>query len=222
VTFNSEVTELTTAATDVVIAIVALMCMTALRRHRAHAARRVAIWTWVFGLLAFAAVLGAFAHGIALPAETRQWLWRPLYLSLGLVVALFVVGAVYDVRGEAAARAGLLPMLTLGVVFFVITQVVSGAFLVFVVYEAAAMLAALSAYTVLAIRRRLEGAGTIAVGIIINIAAAAIQATGTVSVEIIVPFDHNGVFHLVQIVALGVMAVGLARGMTTAENATGT
>lgn len=213
-TFNPEITELTTAATDAAIAIVSLAGIAVLHRHRARAARRVRIWSWVFGLLAFAAVLGAVAHGFALDPKALEWLWRPIFLSLGLVVALFVVGAVYDVRGEAAARVALPPMLVLGAAFFVITQIVSGTFLVFVVYEAAAMLAALIAYLVLTAQRRLEGAGIVAGGILLNIAAAAIQATGTVSLEVVVPFDHNGVFHLVQIVALGVMAVGLARGMS--------
>jgi hypothetical protein len=111
--FNSSITELTTAATDAAIALVAAGCVLALNRHRARDPRRVQIWTWVFGLLVLASVLGALAHGLDLSATVRAWLWQPLYLTLGLIVAMFVVAALYDFRGEQAARRALLPMLAL-------------------------------------------------------------------------------------------------------------
>jgi hypothetical protein len=126
---------------------------------------------------------------------------------------MFVVGAVFDLKGENTARALLVPMLVLALGFFTVTQVGSDSFRIFVVYEALAMFGALGIYLLLAQQRRLAGAGTVAAGIFLNIVAAAIQSTGTISVTIIVPFDHNGVFHLVQIVALVVLTRGLARGM---------
>jgi hypothetical protein len=211
--FNPSITELTTAATDAAIALVAAGSVFLLNRYRAGHRRRVQIWTWVFGLLAAASVLGALAHGLDLTDTIRSWLWRPLYLSLGLIVAMFVVAAVYDFRGEPAARRTLLPMLLLAIGFFAITQVGSVTFRLFIAYEATAMLVALGIYLQLARTSRLEGAGIIATGILLNLVAAAIQASGTVTVTVVVPFDHNGVFHLVQIVALVVLTRGLARGM---------
>jgi hypothetical protein len=47
------------------------------------------------------------------------------------------------------------------------------------------------------------------VGLLISIAAAVIQGTGTVSFTLIWPFDHNGVFHLVQLPGLAAIAYGL-------------
>jgi hypothetical protein len=143
----------------------------------------------------------------------QAWLWRPLFLALGFVVAMFVVGAVFDFKGERAANASLVPMLALALSFFIINEVASGTFLIFVAYEAVAMLAILGMYLSLALKRQFEGAVTIAAGIVLNILAAAIQASGSISLTIVVPFDHNGVFHLVQIVALVVLTRGLARGM---------
>ena len=218
-TFNPIMTELTTAATDAVIAVLALACVVVLNSRRTQNRWRVAIWSWVFGILAFASALGALAHGLDLSEATRSWLWRPLYLSLGLVVALFVVGAVYDFKGARTARLSLVLMLSLALGFFVLTQVTSGNFVIFVAYEALAMLAALAMYTSLAVRRQLEGAGIIAVGILLNILAAAIQASQSIAVTIIVPFDHNGVFHLVQMIALAVLALGLVKGMPVREAA---
>ena len=211
--FNPAMTELTTAATDLLIAVVSLGCVAVLHRSRSRNRQRVAIWSWVFGLLAFASLLGALAHGLALSSTVQSWLWRPLYLSLGLVVAMFVVGAVFDLRGAGAARAWLVPMLVLALGFFIVTQVGSDNFMIFVVYEAVAMFGALAVYLLLAVQRRLADAWIVAAGILLNIVAAAIQASGTISLTIIVPFDHNGVFHLVQLVALVVLTRGLVRGM---------
>jgi hypothetical protein len=132
---------------------------------------------------------------------------------LGLVVGLFVVAAVHDFLGGQASRRLVPVMVAVGVGFFVLTRVVAGTFLVFVVYEAVAMVIALVLYATLAIRRTLPGAGTIALAVVLNIAAAAVQASGSVAVTVVVPFDHNGVFHLVQTVAVVVLYVGLERGM---------
>lgn len=210
---NPIITELTTAATDVLIALVALSCAAALNRHRTANPWRVLVWTWVFGLLVFASALGALAHGLELTPALRAWLWRPLYLSLGLVVAMFLVAAISDFIGEKAARVAVLPLLVLAFGFFLVTQLSTGSFLVFVAYEALAMLAALGMYLSLALRRQLAGAGSIAAGILLNLAAVAIQAVDSIAVTIIVPFDHNGVFHLVQVAALIVLTAGLARSM---------
>jgi len=210
---NPELTELTTAATDAMLAALACACLVILWPYRATNRWRWGIWSAVFALLAIASLLGAVAHGLDLSAGVRAGLWRPLYLSLGFVVALFCVGAVFDYGGQRAARIALLPMLALGFGFFLLTQLTTGSFLLFVVYEAVAMLAALVMYLLLSAKRRLDGAGLIAAAIVLNMAAAGIQASGTVSLSIGVPLDHNGVFHLVQLVAIALLTPGLVRGM---------
>jgi hypothetical protein len=211
VQLNPIPTELTTAATDTLIAATAGICVVLLQRWRERDRWKAGVWSWVFGLLAAAALLGAAVHGLVLSTRLQTVLWQPLFLSLGLVVALFVVAAVYDWRGRDTARSALPIMLVVALLFYAITRLASGTFLVFVLYEAAAMLFALAIYVALAVRRSLAGAGWIAAGIGLNIVAAAIQASGAVSVTIIWPFDHNGVFHLVQIVAIVVLMRGLAK-----------
>jgi len=199
--------------TDVVLAVVAVVCIVRLRRFRDADPWKVGLWSWVFGLLAFAAALGAVVHGLEMSQATSDVLWHPLFLSLGLVVGLFVVAAIYDWKGRTASRRLLPVMLLTGVAFFVLTRIVTGTFLVFVAYEAVAMVFAFVLYTGLAMGKRLEGAGTIAAAIVLNIVAAAIQATGSVTVTIGVPFDHNGLFHVVQAVAVVVLVVGLEKGL---------
>ena len=115
-----------------------------------------------------------------------------------------MVAASYDWLGERLAQRVLIAMIPIGVGFFAITQVSSGAFLVFVVYEVVAMLVALGIYLFLTVRRLLPGAGLMAFAIVLNIVA-----TESVRFTIIWPFDHNGVFHIVQLIAVLVLMLGL-------------
>jgi hypothetical protein len=211
--FTSVPTEQTTAVTDAVLVLLAIGCLVSLRRFRDSDPWKVDLWSWVLGLLALAAGLGAAAHGFEMSEGLRTILWQPLFLSLGLVVALFVVAAVHDWKGQAVSRRLLPVMLAVGVGFFAVTRLVSGSFLVFVVYEAVAMVFALAVYVTLAVGQRLPAAGIVALAIVLNIVAAAIQASGTVRLTIGVPFDHNGVFHLVQMVGVVVLVMGLQRGL---------
>jgi hypothetical protein len=146
--------------------------------------------------------------------ELKDLLWQPLFLALGLVVALFVVAAVYDWKGRGVSRRLLPVMLLVGAGFFGLTRIATGTFLVFIIYEAVAMVFALVVYGSLAANGKLRGAAIVAVAIVLNIVAAGIQASGSVAVTVGVPFDHNGLFHIVQAVAVVVLVAGLEQGLT--------
>ena len=213
--FNPVPTELTTAATDAVLAVLAIACIRWLAVRRSADPDKVTLWILVLALLAVASILGAVAHGLALSPGLVYLLWQPLFLSLGLVVALFVVAAVYDGFGPRAARRLLIPALVVGAAFYLLTLVFPGTFLVFVLYEAVGMLAALALYSRLAIRTGQRWAWLMVAGVALNILAAGIQATETVRVNLVVPLDHNGVFHLVQMVAIVVLVAGVGQSLQT-------
>jgi len=157
-------------------------------------------------------LLGAVAHTFQMLDATRAMLWKPLYLFLGILVAFFAIGALGDWTGPALARR-LLPWgIGLGAAFFAVTQIMSGLFIVFIVYEAAALLTALILYTILAITGRVRGAAVMAVAILLNLAAAGVQAS-PLSLQLVVPFDHNGLFHLVQMVGTAALGLGVRRGL---------
>lgn len=208
--FNQPITELTTAATDAAMGVLGIALVLRLRAVNTSAAWSRTVWTWVFLLLVVASGLGAVAHGVALPAPVRAVLWHPLYLSLGLSIALFMVGAVADGRGENASRALLPWAIGTGVAFFALSQLLGGAFLIFVVYETVAMVVALGIYVSLAARRHLPGAWLVSAGIALTLVAAAVQAS-SLRVDVLIPLDHNGLFHLVQMVATVVVARGVGR-----------
>jgi hypothetical protein len=211
-TLTSSPTELTTGATDAILAIECLFILIFLWRTPTNDRWKRGLWCWVFGLLAFVSVLGALTHGLAMSESLRVMLWRPLYLSLGLIVGLFLVGAVYDWRGLAAARRLVPWSVGLGIIFFMVTEIFSDAFIIFVLYEAVAMTVSLMIYSYLAVSNRLKGANIVATAVFLNLLAAGVQASN-LSFTLVVPFDHNGVFHLIQMVALAALGLGLHMGI---------
>ena len=203
------ITKRTTAATDVILALTAAGCVLYLRPVGQHEPWKKNVWSWAFGLLALSAALGAVAHGFKMSPAFNNLLWQPLNLSLGLTVALFAVGVVYDVWGQTVARRVLPVMVVTGALFYAVTLLFPDIFLVFVSYEALVMLFAVGAYGILATRGSLEGARLMTAGILISIAAAAVQASESVFLTFIWQFDHNGIFHLVQTVAVALLAAGI-------------
>jgi len=209
---NTSPTELTTAATDAAMALLCVLALSLLVRLHAQARWKRLLWIWVLALLGLASTVGAAAHGLEWSEALRAALWVPLYLMLGLSVTLFVVGAIYDWRGEAAARRTLPWAVAAGVGFYPLIELLGGAFLIFVAFETTAMLAALTMYGVLTATRRLAGARCVTAGIALTIVAGAVQASH-LGVQLFVPFDHNGLFHLVQLVATTMLIAGVRRGL---------
>lgn len=211
--------ERTTAATDALIALMAARYAWQLRRLRSTAPLKADLWAASFAGLGVAGSLGAIVHGLQLGERSRAALWRPLNLCLGVVVALFAAGAVYDAWGPQAARRALPALILSALGFYTASQRLARGFLVFIIYEAFVMLFALAAYTRLARGGRLEGAHLMAAGVLLSIIAAAIQAS-PLDLEVAgIPFDHNGLFHLVQMAGLPLIAAGLRASLETRPSA---
>lgn len=205
-------TELTTAATDLLLAGLAGIAISVLLGHRARNPMKAGIWLAVFGLLLVASMLGAAVHGLDLADSTRAVLWKPLNLALGLLVALFLVGAAFDTWGPAVARKLVPIAVVVGCAFFLYTAFANGSFLIFVLYEAAAMVGALLLYLRLSLRGAGGWAWWMTCGVGLNIVAAVAQQT-SVSVRFVWIFDHNGVFHLIQAIAVLVLLGGIVRSL---------
>jgi hypothetical protein len=76
------------------------------------------------------------------------------------------------------------------------------------------LLLAIAGYAGLAAQGR-PGAGLVATALAVSLAAGAVQASGPFSIRLGWTFDHNGVYHLVQLVGVGLLIRGLA---TTLQN----
>lgn len=206
-------TERTTAVTDVFLALGVGAGMLRLRRSVPPSWRR-GVWLSALAAFGVSALLGAAAHGLTLDDRIRDGMWQPLFALLCLAVALFVVGAAADWRGDRLARTFLPVLLVAAAVVYVATRLTGGDFRVFLAFETAGLLFAVVGYARLAAHGR-QGAGVVAAGLAVSLAAGAVQASGPFVIRLGWAFDHNGVYHLVQLVGVGLLVRGLA---TTLQN----
>jgi hypothetical protein len=206
-------TEQTTAATDALLAILAFIVTIKVNQSgKGIDLIKTRIWTWVFGLLTFASADGAIAHGFQMSKLTKSVLWQPLNLSLVLTICLFAAGVIYDLKKFRLPKALIPVLLVCAIIFFAITVILPDALTtIFIKVEAIAMVFAFVAYTILALRKTIKGAGLMAAGILITIIAAVIQAIHTIKVMVIWEFDHNGIFHIVQMMGVIFLFQGLQR-----------
>lgn len=208
-------TERTTSATDLLVAIIAFVATISLVKlyPQSKGNFKLIVWVGTMFLLVLASLLGAIAHGFRLSPKVKQALWQPLNFILGLIVALFVVGVTYDLWGEAAAKYILPFMIGIAAVFYVVTAFKPATFLPFIVYEAVAMLFALLGYISIGIRGDMPGAWLLAAGVLTTIIAAGIQAgiKAGVSFSCVWKLDHNGIYHIVQMPGVVLIWFGLLR-----------
>ena len=206
-------TELTTAATDACLALLALASAGYLYRFQRLNSWKIPLWCWIMFLLALGSILGVFVHGFKLAPTIVNVLWFPLYLSLAWAVALFVTNATYDGWGLSASRRILPFVLIAGGVFAIIAQLIASDFLLFILYEGVAMLFALGVYLWLVIAKRLPGASLITCGILFTITAAIVQTIHSIVFTVIWQFNYNGLFHLIQMVGIVFVVVGVRRSV---------
>lgn len=208
----ASLTEQTTAATDLILGIQTIGLAAYLQRFYPRNPWRTRLWQALMLLSSAVALAGTVAHGMVMARETYELLWQPMLICLGLVVATFVLAAVYDLKGQAAARKLLPGCIGVALVFYGIIQIPGATFLYFILYEIVGMVFALGVYGYLGVKKRLAGAFPIVLGILLQILAAGVQAAGPFEVRLIWLFDHNGIFHLIGMLALFVMVFGAARG----------
>jgi hypothetical protein len=210
---NPSTLEQVTAITNLPLVLASLAAVACLWRRRQAHPLRAWLWIGVFGGLAIASGVAVFAHGLALDTAARKLLWHPIKGALGLAVAWFAAGAVLDRWGPRAAGRALPALLLLSAGFFGYASFVASTFLPFILYEGLAMLFCLAVYLTLCVQNRLAGAGWMVAGVGITILAAVLQAMPAVVLRLGVTFDHNGVFHLVQLPGLLCLLTGLKIGL---------
>jgi hypothetical protein len=212
-TFSSSPTERTTAVTDFLLAIVAAGAIVCLQQPASAQAWKINTWCWAFVFIAVSGFLGAVAHGLELPEVTHRRIWHLINLGLGLAVSVFAIGVVYDLWGIDWAKRLMPYMLAAAIGFFLITRLFAGIFFVFIIYEATAMVFAFAAYGWLALTGQLNGALLMAAGVLVSIIAAGIQASKNISMKIVFEFDHNGIFHIVQIFGIIFLVAGIRQSL---------
>lgn len=197
-----------TAVTDGIMALVTIFLAAWLFAH-ARGRKTVSLWAWAFVAMAGAAFTGALYHSIrvALPMPGPSVLWKIVPVTTGAAMFFF---------GCAAATAWLrrprVAIVLLAVQFAacVALTVKINAFWVAVADAGPVLLALLIG--ALAHRARWIAAGVIVTGV-----AAGVQAMKALQLG---PFDHNDLFHLIQIAAMALLyRGGLELGVTDPSRA---
>jgi hypothetical protein len=210
---NPVTVEQVTALTNIPLGLIAMFATIRLWNWRPLQPLKATIWAGMFGCLMVASDLAIFVHGFELEPETSKLIWHVIKAALALTVACFVAGAVFDRWGADTTWRVAPGLLALSAGFFSYATFVSKTFLPFIVYESVAMLFCLAVFLSLAVQRRLPGAGWMVAGVAITILAAVLQAMPRVEFQLGVTFDHNGVFHLVQLPGLLCLLRGVLVGL---------
>ncbi len=203
-------TELSTAATDALLAIQAVTCLIVLRYSQSRNFRST-LWQALFASLTFGSLLGAIAHAFKLPQPVHDVLWHFIYFFLGLTLTILALAAIYDWLGERVARRLQYWLLPMPLFVVVVTWLGAGEFVYFVVFEALIMLFVLVIYSMLLWQNR-PGSGLVLTGVVVSLIAAFVQASGPLEIHIVWLFDHNGLFHLVQMPGVLCFYLGAKKG----------
>lgn len=215
--FVDDTAELTTSATDLLLSLQAVLSVLVVVRYRTTQRMWTYLWAAIFGLLAICSGLGAAAHGLIMATGTQTAIWLIVYLLLGLLMALFALAATSKVWGHTVASRCLPFGLAIAVTFFCITQFWSDSFLLFVVYEAVSMLLALTLYAWCFWHRRAAGTGYLAAGVLVGLIAAVLETQPSLTFTLFdLQFNQHSVFHLVQMISLGLLTVGVHQTHQTA------
>lgn len=208
-TFNSLPTEQTTAATDALLTLLTLAATAYVWRLRARDTRKSGLWSGVLLTLATGSGLGAVAHGLVLPARATAILWSCIFLALGACVACFAAAAVYDLRGRKPAATTLIISSVVALLVFAAAKLNNDSFAPFIAFEGLAMLAALAIYGYLAFFTQRPGMKAMALGVALTLLAALFQSLGWGSFQLVWSFNHNGTYHLIQMLGLVAIVWGL-------------
>jgi len=217
-TFTPVIAEQTTAATDLALGMMALVLFARLRKLPAVDLLKRRYWSWMFGFLGIASFLGTIVHGLELPVQLHKAIWHILYLSLGMTVAFFAIGAMHELLGGKISRRLMPWILATALLFYLITVIIPGSFLVFTVYEAIALSGALGIYLYLSFRKQYLSYYIMVIGIAISILAAVVQALGKAHLTLVWEFNHNGIFHLIQLTGAIFVYLSLAISLRTHDS----
>ena len=183
------ISEPVTLATDYLLAAAAaLMALRVLRTAGGQDARRW--WGVAFIALALGAALGGTHHGFRL-----EVLWKPTVLVLGVASAAMVAGSALA-TAPGMWRLALIALAAAKLALYWAWVWRDDRF-IWVLADTGSGFALVALLHLAAWRR--PGSRWIVAGVAVSIAAAAVQASG---LDLHRHFNHNDLYHLVQLVAL--------------------
>jgi hypothetical protein len=198
------ITEPVTLATDYALAAVCLWAGARLYMKSGQQRSR-AFWGAACLALGFSALLGGTYHGFqqSIPNFAASWLWKFAVLLIGLASFCMLAGS------ATATTAGALKR---GIFIFSVIKLIAyeGWMLrhdqfIWAIYDTGSTMAAV--LVLFALRHRAPGARWILAGVAASAVAALAQSSGR---ELHEHFNHNDLYHVVQIAAIALFYRGAA------------
>ena len=168
-------------------------------------ARLSAAWFWGGAMFALAssALIGGIDHGFVEPADLpRYFIQRPNWIVAGAATFCVLLATARQFLPPRWQRAALV-LGTIQFVIYVVAVLLVGDFRVVILDYVPVMLLLL----VLSFRglREHTGSWQMIVGIVVLLAASAVQALG---VDVLSPLDQNGLYHVISMVGVVFMYLG--------------
>jgi hypothetical protein len=204
------ISEPMTLATDYLLGTLSEVCAVLLLKHN-NPLRQTSIRLWAFALMAVAAgsYAGGTFHGFqhALEPAVAAVLWKVTTISMG-VASFFLLTAAIAAAFTGQDRRWLIAAVALKLAIYVVWMLGHDEFR-FVIYDYGSTLAIL---LLLVAAERTHGVAGhrayIASGILVSIAAAAVQQSGFRLHE---HFNHNDLMHVIQMGGVWLLYTGGAR-----------
>lgn len=188
--------EPTTVATDLALAAVAVVLAVLLRRSAHPLPRSRALWVAAFLLTAVAASAGAWRHALfeATASLARRQLWLTTYLALGLTNLAFLAGLVRALLPGSAQRLALTALVVRCALFSALLLILPSPRLV--IADSVISIVLILALSLYSLRTARDGASSwLLAGLGVSAAGALLQV---LRVGPVGPFNHNDLFHVVQ------------------------
>jgi uncharacterized protein DUF6962 len=194
------ITEAATMATDFVIAVICIVFAVAIERGADGIATARGLWGLSFAFTAIAAMIGGVVHGFALHLEVaaKDRLWKATQYAMGLTSVAILAAAVVAFVDGAAQRwfVGVAVAKFLGYAAVVRRR---DDYAVVVVDYGTSMIAMAALATAGWVRSGAPAAPWLVAGVVVSGVAAAVQ------LKKVAPhprFNHNDLYHVIQVVAL--------------------
>jgi hypothetical protein len=199
------ISEPMTMITDIALgAVSAVLGWRLYRNAQEERARRC--WGLAFGALAVSALLGGLHHGFAavMTQATLAVSWKVTVFAIGVFSFGMMAGSVLDTT-RGAVRAGLLAIAGAQLVAYAAWMLTRDAYGFVVLDTAIAMATLLLLHGWSAVSRRDEASCWALAGIAVSALAAAVQYYHVALHE---HFNHNDLYHVIQIAAMALFFRG--------------
>lgn len=199
--------EPTTTLTDVVLTILGLgFGLSVLAQYQEKQFAFHFYWGWGFIWSGMGAFLGALSHGYGpyFNSKVQKILWKLTMFNIGVSGWLYAVGSsIFFFRNETYDAARWIFIVAF--ILYILWLLKDDRFLVVIIYYIPLMLFIMGGMLYQFVVLNSAGSLAVAMGILVSLAGAGIQASGF---SIHKHFNHNDIFHVIQMIGYLLMYQG--------------